>query len=60
VAGAALLGAASLVALDAIARTVIAPEELPVGVLAGALGAPFFLLVLRGDPRHGRGGIHAG
>jgi iron complex transport system permease protein len=60
VVGAALLGAASLVALDAIARTVIAPEELPVGVLAGALGAPFFLLVLRGDPRHGRGGIHAG
>lgn len=40
-------GAVLLLVMDTIARTVLAPEELPVGVLSGLLGAPFFLLLLR-------------
>ncbi len=49
--GCALLGAALAVAADLIARTVVAPAELPVGVLLAALGAPFFLWLLK---RQGR------
>jgi iron complex transport system permease protein len=41
-----LFGAALLLFMDTIARTVLAPEELPVGILCGLLGAPFFLLLL--------------
>ena len=43
-----LMGALLLVVADAVARWVVSPAELPVGVLTAALGAPFFLvLVLR-------------
>ncbi len=43
-----LLGGASLLLLtDVAARTVIAPQELPVGVVTALLGAPFFLWVLK-------------
>ena len=44
--GAALLGGAFLVASDTVARTVLAPLELPVGILTAFLGGPFFLWVL--------------
>lgn len=44
---AALLGAALVLAADAVARTVLAPAELPLGVLTAALGVPLFLLMLR-------------
>ncbi|HWH43418.1 MAG TPA: iron ABC transporter permease [Thermoleophilaceae bacterium] len=43
----AVLGAAVLVAADTVARTALAPSELPVGVLTVALGVPFFLHLLR-------------
>ncbi len=43
---AGIFGAALLLALDTIARTVMAPEELPVGILSGLMGAPFFLALL--------------
>ncbi len=43
----ALLGAILLVAADDLARTIMAPIELPVGVLTALLGAPFFLYLLR-------------
>ncbi len=43
----ALLGAILLVAADDLARTILAPVELPVGVLTALLGAPFFLYLLR-------------
>jgi len=44
-----LAGAITLVLADAGARTVLAPTELPVGVITGAIGGPFFLgLLLRG------------
>ena len=41
-----LLGAALLVVADGIARTVIAPAELPIGILTALLGAPFFIWLL--------------
>ena len=44
---AAIFGAAFLVLTDVLARTVIAPAELPIGVVTAVVGAPFFLLVLR-------------
>jgi iron complex transport system permease protein len=44
---AALLGATFLVACDMVARTVAAPEELPVGILTALVGGPFFLWLMR-------------
>jgi len=44
--GSALLGAALLVFSDLLARTVIAPVELPLGVVTAVFGAPFFLWLL--------------
>lgn len=46
--GAALLGAVLVVLADSLARTMAAPAELPLGVLTATLGAPFFLVLLRG------------
>ena len=43
----ALAGGIFLVIADTIARTVIAPAELPVGVLTACIGGPFFLYLLR-------------
>jgi iron complex transport system permease protein len=40
------MGAILLIAADTAARTVIAPAELPIGVLTSLLGAPFFLALL--------------
>lgn len=45
---AALFGACFLMLADAIARTVYAPAEIPVGIVTALLGAPFFLYLLRG------------
>ncbi len=42
-----MVGAAFLVLADVVARTVMSPAELPIGVVTAAIGAPFFLLVLR-------------
>jgi iron complex transport system permease protein len=42
----ALFGAAFLVGCDLLARTVIAPVEIPVGVVTALLGGPFFLWML--------------
>lgn len=47
----ALCGAVLLVASDAVARTVLAPAELPVGLITAAIGAPFFLHLLRREVR---------
>ena len=41
-----LAGATALVLADLCARVVLAPAELPVGVITGLVGAPFFLIVL--------------
>ena len=40
-------GAAFLIAADVAARTVLAPGEIPIGVVTAFVGAPFFLFVLR-------------
>jgi len=45
---AALGGASFLVMADTLARTIIAPSELPVGVISAFVGAPFFLYLLLG------------
>ncbi|NKY57110.1 FecCD family ABC transporter permease [Nocardia flavorosea] len=44
-------GAAFLVFADVLARTVMSPAELPIGVVTAAVGAPFFLFVLRRSRR---------
>jgi iron complex transport system permease protein len=43
----ALGGAFFLIAADTAARTVIAPSELPVGVITAFIGAPFFIYLLK-------------
>lgn len=42
-----VVGAAFLIAADFLARTAVAPAEIPIGVITAFFGAPFFLLVLR-------------
>ena len=44
---AALAGGSMLVLADALARTIIAPRELPVGVLTALIGVPLMLWLLR-------------
>lgn len=43
----ALLGASLLLLADTLARTVIAPRELPVGAITALVGAPIFVYLLR-------------
>lgn len=43
----ALLGAALVLAADVIARTIVQPAEMPLGVLTALIGVPLFLLMLR-------------
>ncbi|MFQ6550457.1 FecCD family ABC transporter permease [Aestuariibius sp. 2305UL40-4] len=43
---AALLGATLLVGADIISRTIVAPAELPIGIVTAILGAPVFLWIL--------------
>lgn len=40
-------GAAFLLLADVLARIVMAPQELPVGIITALCGAPFFLIILR-------------
>jgi iron complex transport system permease protein len=42
-----LAGAAFLVITDTVARVIMSPAELPVGILTALLGAPFFLYLLK-------------
>jgi iron complex transport system permease protein len=42
----AILGAALVVTADLLARSVVAPAELPIGILTAIIGAPFFLWLL--------------
>ncbi|MEX5452679.1 iron chelate uptake ABC transporter family permease subunit, partial [Stutzerimonas stutzeri] len=42
----ALAGATLLLLADVAARLVIAPAELPIGIVTALLGAPFFLFLL--------------
>lgn len=42
----ALLGAILLLLADAVSRTIVAPAELPIGIITAMCGAPFFLWIL--------------
>lgn len=42
-----ILGAAFLVLADVLARTLVSPGELPIGVVTAFVGAPFFAVVLK-------------
>jgi iron complex transport system permease protein len=42
-----VFGAAFLALADLVARTALAPQEIPIGVVTAFFGAPFFVLVLR-------------
>ncbi len=42
----ALLGASLLLLADAVSRTVVAPAELPIGIVTALAGAPFFIWIL--------------
>lgn len=44
--GSALLGASLLMAADLVARTLVAPAELPIGIVTAVIGVPFFLFLL--------------
>ena len=43
---ATLLGGSLLVVADTLARTMLAPRQLPVGILTALVGVPVFLLLL--------------
>jgi iron complex transport system permease protein len=47
----ALAGATFLVLADSFARTVMAPTEIPIGVVTALLGGPFFFFLLRRKKR---------
>jgi iron complex transport system permease protein len=51
---AALTGAAFLVLADLLARAILAPTEIPVGILTAFVGGPFFLWLLRRERREYR------
>jgi iron complex transport system permease protein len=46
-----VLGAGFVVFADVLARTIISPAELPIGVVTAFFGAPFFAVVLRASRR---------
>jgi iron complex transport system permease protein len=53
--GSALLGGALLLGADVLARTIVAPAELPIGIVTALVGAPFFLWLLLRDRERGAG-----
>jgi iron complex transport system permease protein len=48
-----LAGGAGLTLCDAVARTLVAPVEIPVGIVTALLGGPFFLWLLLRDDNEG-------
>ncbi|MEM7207442.1 MAG: iron chelate uptake ABC transporter family permease subunit [Pseudomonadota bacterium] len=44
--GAMLLGAVLLLAADLVSRTIVAPAELPIGIITSVIGGPFFIWLL--------------
>jgi len=43
----ALAGASFLMLADLLARTLLSPAQIPVGVITALIGAPFFIYLLR-------------
>jgi heme transport system permease protein len=54
----ALLGAALMEVVDVVARVVIAPAELPIGIITAVIGAPVFLWILLREGRQGSVGFY--
>jgi iron complex transport system permease protein len=54
----ALLGALSMEVVDIVARLVIPPAELPIGIITAVVGAPVFLWILLRDKRQGSSGFY--
>ncbi len=54
----ALLGAVAMEMIDIVARVVIPPAELPVGIITAVVGAPVFLWILLRDKRQGSSGFY--
>lgn len=52
--GSMLFGASFLILCDTVGRTVIAPAEIPVGVITAMLGGPFFIWLLKRQQRLGK------
>src|SRR5512143_918384 len=48
-----ITGAAALLGCDVLARVLLAPQEIPVGIITALAGAPFFLWVLRRSKNQG-------
>jgi cobalamin transport system permease protein len=48
-----VVGGGFLVLADVLARTIVSPGELPIGVVTAFFGAPFFAVVLRTSRRYG-------
>ncbi len=56
--GSALLGALLMEVVDVVARLVIAPAELPIGIITAIIGAPIFLWILLRQQGRGAGGFY--
>ncbi len=56
--GSALLGALLMAVVDVVARLVIPPAELPVGIITAVVGAPVFLWILLLQQRRGSAGYY--
>jgi iron complex transport system permease protein len=49
----ALLGAVLMEVVDVVARVIIPPAELPIGIITAVVGAPVFLWILLREQRRG-------
>lgn len=56
--GSALLGAVVLLLTDVICRVIIAPAEMPIGIVTAFVGAPVFLWLLARIKNNGEGGFY--
>lgn len=54
----ALLGATVMTVVDIVAREVIPPAELPIGIITAVIGAPVFLWILLREQRRGSAGYY--
>ncbi|MBN8714863.1 MAG: iron ABC transporter permease [Xanthomonadales bacterium] len=56
--GSALLGAFSMEVIDIVARTLVRPTEISVGIITAIVGAPVFLWILVSQQRKGTAGFY--
>ena len=57
--GSALLGGIVMIAADMVSRIIIAPAEMPIGIISAFIGAPLFLwMLLQNRINHNKAGIY--